>query len=53
MTNLTILNAILLKAGLISERSLTVAVMVVQLVCSLVAFVILYRLVYLLYDVVS
>ncbi|KAG0226386.1 glycosyl transferase family 4-domain-containing protein [Mortierella sp. GBAus27b] len=53
MTNLTILNLILLKTGPISERNLTVAVMVIQLVCSLVAFVIRYRLVYLLYDVVS
>ncbi|KAF9995310.1 UDP-N-acetylglucosamine--dolichyl-phosphate N-acetylglucosaminephosphotransferase [Modicella reniformis] len=53
MTNLTILNLILLKAGPMSERNLTISVMIVQVVCSLIAFFIRYRLVYFVYDVVS
>ncbi|KAF8929401.1 UDP-N-acetylglucosamine--dolichyl-phosphate N-acetylglucosaminephosphotransferase [Dissophora ornata] len=53
MTNLTILNLILLKAGPMSERNLTISVMVVQVICSLVAFFIRYRLVKFVYDVVS
>ncbi|KAG0283421.1 tunicamycin resistance protein [Linnemannia gamsii] len=52
MTNLTILNLILLKAGPMSERNLTISVMVVQFCCSLVAFVIRHRLVAFVYDVV-
>ncbi|KAK3819687.1 MAG: UDP-N-acetylglucosamine--dolichyl-phosphate N-acetylglucosaminephosphotransferase-like protein [Benniella sp.] len=53
MTNLTILNLILLKTGPMSERNLTVSVMVVQVVCSIIAFFIRHRLVYFVYDVVS
>ncbi|KAG0312130.1 tunicamycin resistance protein [Dissophora globulifera] len=53
ITNLTILNVILLKAGPLSERNLTISVMLVQLVCSLLAFFIRYRLVTFVYDVVS
>ncbi|KAG0369949.1 glycosyl transferase family 4-domain-containing protein [Gamsiella multidivaricata] len=53
MTNLTILNLILLKAGPMSERSLTISVMLVQVICSIVAFFIRYRLVAFVYDVVS
>lgn len=52
MTNLTILNLILLKAGPMSERNLTISVMVVQFCCSLVAFFIRHRLVAFVYDVV-
>ncbi|KAF9897152.1 tunicamycin resistance protein [Lobosporangium transversale] len=53
MTNLTILNLILLKTGPMSERNLTISVMIVQTICSLVAFFIRYRLVAFVYDVVS
>jgi len=53
MTNLTILNLILLKNGPMSERNLTVSVMVVQVVCSVIAFFVRHRLVYFVYDVVS
>ncbi|KAG0050726.1 tunicamycin resistance protein [Linnemannia elongata] len=52
MTNLTILNLILIKAGPMSERNLTISVMVVQFCCSLVAFFIRHRLVAFVYDVV-
>ncbi|KAF9144722.1 tunicamycin resistance protein [Linnemannia schmuckeri] len=52
MTNLTILNLILVKAGPMSERNLTISVMVVQFCCSLVAFFIRHRLVAFVYDVV-
>ncbi|KAK3826501.1 MAG: glycosyl transferase family 4-domain-containing protein [Linnemannia elongata] len=52
MTNLTILNLILLKAGPMSERNLTISVMVVQFCCSLIAFFIRHRLVAFVYDVV-
>ncbi|KAG0286178.1 UDP-N-acetylglucosamine--dolichyl-phosphate N-acetylglucosaminephosphotransferase [Linnemannia gamsii] len=52
MTNLTILNLILLKTGPISERNLTISVMVVQFCCSMVAFFIRHRLVAFVYDVV-
>ncbi|KAF9082641.1 UDP-N-acetylglucosamine--dolichyl-phosphate N-acetylglucosaminephosphotransferase [Mortierella sp. GBA35] len=52
MTNLTLLNLILLKAGPMSERNLTISVMVVQAICSLVAFFIRHRLVAFVYDVV-
>ncbi|KAF9176800.1 tunicamycin resistance protein, partial [Haplosporangium sp. Z 11] len=50
MTNLTILNLILLRAGPMSERNLTLSVMAVQFACSLVAFFIRYRLVAYVYD---
>ncbi|GJJ76774.1 UDP-N-acetylglucosamine--dolichyl-phosphate N-acetylglucosaminephosphotransferase [Entomortierella parvispora] len=50
MTNLTLLNLILLKTGPLSERNLTVAVMILQIICSLVAFFIRYRLVTFVYD---
>ncbi|KAG0052152.1 tunicamycin resistance protein [Gryganskiella cystojenkinii] len=53
MTNLTILNLILLKSGPLSERNLTIAVMVIQVVCSLIAFFIRHRLVTFVYDVDS
>ncbi|KAI1308728.1 tunicamycin resistance protein [Mortierella claussenii] len=53
MTNLTILNLILLKAGPLSEKNLTISVMAVQLICSCIAFCIRYRLVAFVYDVVS
>lgn len=52
MTNLTILNLILIKAGPMSERNLTISVMVVQFCCSLIAFFIRHRLVAFVYDVV-
>ncbi|KAF9123076.1 tunicamycin resistance protein [Mortierella sp. GBA39] len=52
MTNLTILNLILLKAGPMSERNLTISVMAVQSCCSLVAFFIRHHLVAFVYDVV-
>ncbi|KAH7048805.1 glycosyl transferase family 4-domain-containing protein [Linnemannia elongata] len=52
MTNLTILNLILIKAGPMSERNLTISVMVVQFCFSLVAFFIRHRLVAFVYDVV-
>ncbi|KAG0251518.1 tunicamycin resistance protein [Linnemannia exigua] len=52
MTNLTLLNLILLKAGPMSERNLTISVMVVQVCCSLVAFFIRHRLVAFVYDIV-
>ncbi|KAF9301317.1 UDP-N-acetylglucosamine--dolichyl-phosphate N-acetylglucosaminephosphotransferase, partial [Podila horticola] len=53
MTNLTILNAILLRTGPLNERNLTIGVMVVQVLCSLLAFFIRYGLVAYVYDVVS
>ncbi|KAF9305237.1 tunicamycin resistance protein [Mortierella antarctica] len=53
MTNLTILNAILLRTGPLTERNLTISVMVIQVLCSLLAFFIRYGLVAYVYDVVS
>ncbi|KAG0075721.1 tunicamycin resistance protein [Podila epicladia] len=53
MTNLTILNAILLRTGPLNERNLTIGVMVIQILCSLLAFFIRYGLVAYVYDVVS
>ncbi|KAF9210488.1 tunicamycin resistance protein [Podila verticillata] len=53
MTNLTILNAILLRTGPLNERNLTIGVMIVQVLCSLLAFFIRYGLVAYVYDVVS
>ncbi|KAG0029604.1 tunicamycin resistance protein [Podila clonocystis] len=53
MTNLTILNAILLRTGPLNERNLTISVMVVQVLCSFLAFFIRYGLVAYVYDVVS
>ncbi|KAF9279464.1 tunicamycin resistance protein [Mortierella alpina] len=52
MTNLTILNLILVKAGPMSERNLTLSVMLIQVVCSLIAFLIRHKLVAFVYDVV-
>ncbi|KAF9918454.1 tunicamycin resistance protein [Linnemannia zychae] len=52
MTNLTIMNLILLKAGPMSERNLTISVIMVQVCCSLLAFYIRHGLVTFVYDVV-
>lgn len=52
MTNLTILNLVLLKAGPMSERNLTISVMMIQFCCSLIAFFIRHQLVTFVYDVV-
>ncbi|KAG9319097.1 hypothetical protein KVV02_003097 [Mortierella alpina] len=52
MTNLTLLNLILVKAGPMSERNLTLSVMLIQVICSLIAFIIRHRLVTFVYDVV-
>ncbi|KAF9558149.1 tunicamycin resistance protein [Mortierella alpina] len=52
MTNLTLINLILVKAGPMSERNLTLSVMLIQVICSLIAFVIRHRLVTFVYDVV-
>ncbi|KAF9969546.1 tunicamycin resistance protein [Actinomortierella ambigua] len=53
MTNLTLLNVLLVRLGPMSERQLTVAVMVLQACCSVLAFFIRYRLVVFFYDVVA
>ncbi|KAF9093020.1 UDP-N-acetylglucosamine--dolichyl-phosphate N-acetylglucosaminephosphotransferase [Mortierella sp. AM989] len=53
MTNLTLLNLILLKTGPLSERNLTISVMLIQVVCSIVAFFIRYRLAAFVYDIES
>ncbi|KAF9991442.1 UDP-N-acetylglucosamine--dolichyl-phosphate N-acetylglucosaminephosphotransferase [Entomortierella chlamydospora] len=50
MTNLTLLNLILLKAGPTSERNLTIYVMIIQVICSAIAFFIRYRLAAFVYD---
>ncbi|KAG0256519.1 tunicamycin resistance protein [Actinomortierella ambigua] len=52
MTNLTLLNVLLVRLGPMSERQLTVAVMVLQACCSVLAFIIRYKLVFFFYDVV-
>ncbi|KAF9582022.1 tunicamycin resistance protein [Lunasporangiospora selenospora] len=53
MTNLTIMNLILLKAGPMSEQNLTLSVMLVQTICSAIAFIIRHQLVIYVYDVPS
>ncbi|KAF9411360.1 UDP-N-acetylglucosamine--dolichyl-phosphate N-acetylglucosaminephosphotransferase [Entomortierella beljakovae] len=53
MTNLTLINLILLKFGPMSERNLTISVMLIQVLCSFVAFFIRYKLAAFVYDVES
>ncbi|KAF9182006.1 tunicamycin resistance protein [Haplosporangium sp. Z 27] len=51
MTNLTLLNLILLKTGPLSERNLTISVMIIQIICSFIAFFIRYKLAAFVYEV--
>ncbi|KAG0235045.1 tunicamycin resistance protein [Actinomortierella wolfii] len=53
MTNLTVLNVLLLRCGPMSEKQLTIAVMVLQAACSALAFFIRYKLVVFFYDVTA
>ncbi|RUS18090.1 glycosyl transferase family 4-domain-containing protein [Endogone sp. FLAS-F59071] len=48
--NFTLINLLLVKLGPMSEGKVTVAVMVVQAVCSMIAFFVRYRLVKFVYD---
>ncbi|CAI6364993.1 unnamed protein product [Macrosiphum euphorbiae] len=49
--NLTLINLCLLKMGPTNEKTLTITLLIVQLVCSLFAFIIRYPLASLFYDV--
>lgn len=48
--NFTLINLLLVKLGPMSEGKVTIAVMVVQAVCSMIAFFVRYRLVKFVYD---
>ncbi|CAG8494224.1 2472_t:CDS:2, partial [Acaulospora morrowiae] len=52
VNNFTILNLLLLKFGPMHEKKLTILVMATQILASFLAFIIRYRLVHLLYEVI-